>query len=174
MISLLGSPDHMLRTILDEMDRLSLPSDLECDHICYRVATTDRYQELKESISKFSTLLFEPMIAGRPISIFLLNEPYVYHGRSIRCLEMPAPKQESSYTEGWEHAEFVIPHHDNAPLNSTLEKFMHAHPSLAFDTRTIDKKLNPEIGLKIPPYQIKYHVRDIRDVVELEKQEPGA
>lgn len=173
MISLLGSPNHMLRTILDEMDRLLLPSDLECDHICYRVATTDRYQELKELISNFAELLSETMIAGRPICIFLLKEPYIYQGRSIHCLELPAPKQGSSYAEGWEHAEFVIPHHDNAPFKSTLEKFMHAHPSLAFDTRAVDKKLNPEIGLKIPPYQIKFHVRDIRDVIELEKQELG-
>ena len=54
LVSLLGSPELMLQNISSEMKTRGLAEGLVCDHICYRVASEERYQEL-EGCSSEST-----------------------------------------------------------------------------------------------------------------------
>jgi hypothetical protein len=169
----LGSPDKMLTTILDQVSAWGMPY-LECDHVCYRASTQERYQGLRRELANIGTLQSEDIINGRPICIFELHDPLIFNGRTIPCLELPAPKAGSTYAEGWEHLELVVPMVGTATPRSTVEKFIQQYPALPFDLKGMDKIHNPEAGVKIPgtPYQVKFHPRSILEVIRLEKSDP--
>ncbi len=159
---MLPPPFPMLDTIFAELARLQLPTNLQCDHICYRVATQARYEELKTQLAAEGELKSEAIIYGRPIATFKLYAPYVYNGHHIEALELPAPKPGTDYKEGWEHAEFVT--------GEPLDSFMAQHPLVAFDTRVVNKQLNPEVAVRITPqYQAKFHPTSLLDVIKVEK-----
>lgn len=158
----LSDPTPMLTAIHAELARLGLP-EFPCDHICYRVETFARYEECKAQLATLGALAAETTIAGRPIAIFHLHEPFQFHGRAIECVELPAPKANSPYREGWEHAEFVT----GKPLAALLARFAE----LNFDTRALGKPINPEVALPIPPsFQAKFHQCSILEVIELERK----
>ncbi len=159
---LLGDYTQMLDIILTRMESLNNEETLLCDHICYRVETTERYSELKRELLDISELVAEAMVSGRPISIFKLNSPIIYKNLSIACIELPAPKSGSSYTEGWEHAEFVI---------KDLDAFISNNQELNFNTKAMGRSINPELGLKINDlYQVKFHPLHILDVIKKEEE----
>lgn len=161
-MSILPSPIPMLDTVFAELAARGLPADLVCDHVCYRVATRQRYEELRMALRQEGVLESDAIIAGRPISAFRLFSPYVHNGRSIEALELPAPKPGTDYPEGWEHAEFVVP--------GTLQDFMLQHSAQNFDIRAINKPLNPEIALRLTPvYQAKFHTQTLLNVIKIEQ-----
>lgn len=160
VIDLLGDPHPMLESIYIELERLGLPK-LSCDHICYRVASVQRYEEVRAALMRHGTLEAETLVNGRPICIFLLRESI----GGIACLELPAPKQGSTYAEGWEHAEFVT--------GESLNNFMAKYPQVNFDTKSLQKPINPEVAVKISAdYQAKFHEHSILEVIELERNIP--
>lgn len=136
--------------------------ELELDHICYRVETNERYQELKIIMQEISDLISENIISNRPISTFKLNKPIEYKDRDIWIIEIPAPKEGSFYPEGFEHAEFVI--------NQELHSFMSLYPDIEFNTKSITKTINPEISLKLRKTKIKFHEMSLERVCEIENQ----
>jgi len=132
-----------------------------CDHLCYRVETDERYQEVKGLLLQYGELAGEELVSGRLISIFNLHEPLGYQQYKIDCIELPAPKEGSPYKEGWEHAEFVCDH---------LEDFLKRYSHLSFKLSGMSKNLNPEAALEISSkYQIKFHPLHILKVLEIEK-----
>lgn len=132
--------------------------DYELDHICYRVESEERYLELKKLLSDYGELLTETIIGGRPISTFKLHTPYRYNKRKIYCLELPAPKEGSPYSEGYEHVEFVI----QAPFQA----FISQYPNLEFKTKGMQKPVNPEISRKYPGMSVKFHHHPIEYVIK--------
>lgn len=130
----------------------------ELDHICYRVETLQRYQELVQQLSSCGNLLAETMIGGRPISTFKLLSPIEYKNRTIYCLELPAPKAGSPYAEGFEHAEFVI----DVPFPEFIEKYSKCH----FKTTGMQKAVNPEISRKFDGISVKFHHHPIEYVIK--------
>lgn len=162
MLQEMGQPDEMLGVIFDKMVEVGLPTDLLCDHVCYRVATLERYLELKDRLRSIADLAAETPVSGRPISIFTLHTPYRFGAQEILCLELPAPKPGSPYAEGWEHAEFVV--------TENMVDFMTRYPHIQFNCNGMNKVHNPEAGVKLTGrYQIKFHPRHILDVIALEK-----
>lgn len=142
---------------------MNLPTDLQCDHVCYRVATQARYDELREQLRSEGSLESEAIIAGRPIATFRLYQPLAYNGIQIEALELPAPKPGSAYAEGWEHAEFAT--------RVPLPVFVARHPSVVFDTRAMNKPHNPEVAVRISErYQAKFHELPLLEVIALEKK----
>lgn len=133
-------------------------NDFELDHICYRVETNDKYQELKESLNNFWELLSETEIGWRLISTFKLSQPILYNDRKIYLIELPSPKDWSFYKEWFEHAEFVI----NENLNSFVEKY----PNIKFDLKAISKKINPDVSLKHENFWIKFHKNSLEYVIK--------
>lgn len=133
-------------------------SHYELDHICYRVETLSRYQELVEKLSPLGDLLTASIIGGRPISTFKLSTPITYQDRSIYCLELPAPKPGSPYPEGFEHAEFVI--------DIPFDVFMKKYANLSFKTKGMQKTVNPEISRKYERLSVKFHHHPIEYVIK--------
>jgi len=165
MLDLLDSPEPMLETIYREMARHGLPLDLVCDHLCYRVATNERYEELREKLKSYGRLVGEVDIGGRWISTYALHQPYLYQDRSIEAIELPAPKAGSIYKEGWEHAEFVT--------DTSLTTLAERYPHLSFNASSLNKPHNPELGLRLTPdFQIKFHNSTLLSVVQAELSDP--
>lgn len=132
------------------------------DHICYRVETNGRYFEMLSEIAKRALLLGESEINGRLIATFELYDPLETGGWVIPYLELPQPKPGSPYPEGLEHAELI-------PVRS-LDAFRARHDDLVFDESGMDKKINPELGLKAAGMSVKFHEQSLGAVVRLEQR----
>ena len=159
---LLPQPDTFLKEILKHLAAKQLNiNDLFIDHICYRLSSNARYDELKTHLTKLNELLVESKINGRNISVFKLKEPIKFGHWEIPLLELPAPKSGSHYSEGWEHIEVVT--------NEPLESFMQKHPDLDFDLKGFTKPLNREVRLKLGKYSFKFHEQSLEEVIEIEK-----
>lgn len=133
-------------------------SQYELDHVCYRVETLDRYEELKKQLLNCGELLSENEINGRAIANFKLNEPIIFEERKIFGLELPAPKENIFYPEGYEHVEFVV--------GMSLDKFLKIYPHIHWDTTGMSKKVNPDIFVKYDDFVIKFHQHSIEHVVK--------
>lgn len=132
------------------------------DHICYRVETNERYDEMKQNLSEVATLLGETEISGRLIATFECDEPLQVGGWQIPCIELPQPKEGAPYQEGLEHIELVTVR--------SLEQFEAQHPDLPFDHKGMYKKINPELGLKHAGISVKFHEQPLGAVVRIENR----
>lgn len=147
---ILSSPFPFLEQLFREMQEANADfSNLIIDHICYRVETEKRYLELKNGLSNYGKILTEKPISGRPIATFKFEEPFIFKNQKIYLLELPAPKTGRFYAEGWEHIEMVI--------KPTFEDFMAQNAHLNFDTKAINKKVNPEVRLTFLSGSVKFH-----------------
>lgn len=138
-------------------DRIDV-SEYELDHLCYRVETLDRYEELKEHFLNNGELLSENEINGRAIANFKLKQPIIFEGRKIFGFELPAPKTGVFYKEGYEHVEFVV--------GTSLDKFLKMYPQINWDTTGMSKKVNPDIFVRYDGFVIKFHQHSIEYVVK--------
>lgn len=140
------------------------PSDIPIlDHLCYRVETIERYEEMKQKLGEIAVKIGESEINERMISIFELHEQ-LHAGRyRIPYIELPAPKEGSPYPEGLEHAEFVV--------LGGLENFRQKYEKrINFDTRAYNiEDINPELGLKVGGVAMKFHGLAINEVVRIEQ-----
>lgn len=125
----------------------------ELDHICYRVETLERYEEMKNKLAEFSSAQSEVEISGRPILVCRLEDPLVYKDYKIYCLELPAPRAGASFKEGLEHAEFVI--------NSTLPEFLEKHKNVEFNMNEYQKGINPGLIVEFDDCAVKFHTQSL-------------
>ena len=161
----LGDIDGFLEKVLTELKDDGIDaSDLELDHICYRVETLERYRELKRELSKQGELVSEAEIRGRPIAVYRLREPIIFKDRRIYCVELPSPKEGTPYTDGLEHVEFVI--------KDSFSDFMKKHSDVKFETSDITKPVNPDIRIKYEGFSVKFHNKPLEDVVRYERYSP--
>lgn len=161
--NLLGDIDAHVGVIMialreEKIDTKDLPI---LDHLCYRVETMERYEEMKQKLGEIAVSIGESDVNGRPITIFELHERLHTRGYQIPYIELPAPKAGSPYPEGLEHAEFVV--------LGGLERFRQKYSHVDFDTKAHGKNdVNPELGLKVGGAAMKFHGLAINEVVRIE------
>jgi len=162
--SILGSPKLFLKDVMDELKALQMDcSTYIIDHICYRVSEQSRYQYLKTDLSRVGELLAESLVGGRPIATFKLYQPIVFERFAIDCLELPSPKKDSFYEEGYEHLEMVI--------HQSFQEFMNLYPHLRFDTSGMHKSINPDLRLGLKSGKsLKFHHQSLEKVIEIERK----
>jgi len=134
--------------------------ELRADHLCYRVATSDKYDVLKNFLSPHAELLTETPVNGRLIASYRLHQPFTSSRGPIPLVELPAPKPGRPYPTGFEHAEFVI--------HESFASLMGRHPHLKFSPSE-PKPLNCELGLGTPAGQAKFHQLSLERVIEIEE-----
>ena len=132
------------------------------DHICYRVASKKRYEELKATLLQEYELLAESMIKGRPICTFKMSQGFEYYDRLVDVLELPSPKEGKPYEEGYEHVEFV--------LDEDFTSFMNRYPHITFDQSGMGKPLNADIRVQLGKFAVKFHLQSLERVIEIEKK----
>lgn len=158
----LPDPSIFLQKLIDAVEGDGIPtSALVLDHVCYRVETMARYATWKDHLSKNGRLLGEPLIGGRPIATFKLNEPFIFQGRAIDVVELPAPKEGSSYAEGYEHAEFVV--------GMDPKMFAQRAPRLRWDVSGANKPVNADVRLSYDGFSVKFHERSLEAVIAQEQ-----
>lgn len=132
------------------------------DHICYRVETLERYDEMKRKLGEVARLLSETEVSGRLIATYECDEPLEAGGWRIPCIELPQPKDGSPYLEGLEHVELVTV--------SGLDLFETKHSELPFNHAGMSKTINPELGLKHAGISVKFHEQPLGAVVRIENR----
>lgn len=134
----------------------------QIDHMCYRTTSIENYQQKKTELNNIARLLGETMVNGRPISTFRLNEPVRHQQWRIDAIELPAPKAGAGHAEGLEHVEFVL--FDDIPT------FLKKYEGKPFELRAADRGINPEVGLQLGRYSVKFHLLNLPTVVWLENK----
>ncbi len=159
---LLGDYESFVANIDAGLERCGIDRrDLSLmDHICYRVETMERYEEMKTSLAKCAFLLGEAMVTGRLIATFECHEPLEVGKWRIPYIELPQPKEGSPYPEGLEHVEFVVV--------GSLDRFERQYPDLPYDRKGMSKTINPELGLKHEGISVKFHEQQLGAVVRIE------
>ncbi|HSW92010.1 MAG TPA: VOC family protein [Candidatus Saccharimonadales bacterium] len=152
--------DTTLRDLGVSRDEVSM-----MDHLCYRVESQERYQELLALFARDAMLLGENEVNGRMIATFEFQEYLQGDGWTVPYLELPAPKPGSHYSEGLEHAELVVV--------GGLARFMDRHDDIAFSLDGMNKLVNPEAGVKGGVVTVKFHELQLGAVVRIEKRLEG-
>lgn len=147
--------------VFDE-ERIYLKHDWEIDHLCYRVESQERYEELKNEFSKFSELLIESLVNGRNIATYRLQEPIPLLGFDVELVELPAPKPGKLVQEGFEHFEIVAPSDNFDELSKEFANYKQDKGGLA-------KALNPELEICLEEFNFKFHPISLAQVIEIEK-----
>lgn len=135
---------------------------VQLDVICYRTATQAGYEQKKDELENVGTLLSEVIVSGRPIATYRLNEPIYFQDWRIDTIEIPAPKAGSGKPEGLEHIQFVI--YDD------LQTFMQKYSDKTFDTRAIERGVNPMIAYKFSGGVVKFHRVNLATAIYLEER----
>lgn len=125
------------------------PAEYLLDHLCYRVETKNRYDELFEVFDTHTKLLTVAEINGRSIATFKLHSPINFGSQRIFVIELPAPKSTQPYPEGYQHVEFVI--------KEDFTAFMKKYEHLSFDVSNQYHPTNPDIVIKYDDFAVKFH-----------------
>lgn len=158
---MIPDPDPFLIELFNALKERKLDvSAFELDHICYRVETNDRYTEMKLMFQEHGRLLAESVVGGRAIATYRLNDPILFGGRRICAVELPSPKKGSPYTEGYEHAEFVV--------DEELLHFTERYPKLNWDLSGSRKKVNADVRLSLGTISVKFHCASLEMVIHRE------
>jgi len=149
--------DILARVVSEGFD---LSDFIQVDHMCYRVTSEESYVQKKVELASVAELLGETMVNKRLIATFRLKQPVIHGPWRIDAVELPAPKAGAEHQEGLEHIEFVL--YDDMPT------FLEKYKGKPFDMRSADRGVNPEIGLKLGNYSVKFHLLNLPTVVYLE------
>jgi uncharacterized protein len=162
--SIIGPYSQFIDDILARVtaEGFDLSDFSQIDHICYRTTSTENYLQKKEELSTVAKLLGETMVNNRPISTFRLTDPIIHTPWRIDALELPAPKAGQKHPDGLEHVEFVI--YDDMPT------FLKKYQGKAFVMKSADRGINPEVGLQLGEYSVKFHLLNLPTVIYLEQK----
>lgn len=165
-----------LNAALEELGILEECQNLEIDHICVRLKNNADVNHLKQEATKFGLIISSVPVNGREISIIQLNEPLQLGQWQTAGVELPYPKPNHNYVDGWEHVEFVLAGAENT-MDGVQEAFQEKfNPDFELLKSTYsysedephadgDQLANPTIGIKVNGVGIKFHAKTIQEVV---------
>lgn len=144
-----------------ESQKIYFKNSWDIDHLCYRCASDDEYEQLKPYFLRFSDLLIESPVNGRMISTFKLHNPIHFKDWIIDLIELPAPKKGKSTKSGFEHIEVVC--------DENLRDFALKFNPQIVNTKGLSKDYNQELELILGDENIKFHNYSLESVIRLEK-----
>jgi predicted metalloenzyme YecM len=165
---------------LQELKILESCKNLKIEHICVRLKNNKDVDILKTQLLHHGEVICSANVNGREISIIQLRRPIKLREWEVYGVELPYPKPDHSYEDGWEHVEFVLDEAENnmEDLRAMFfSKFKHLNVNLLkskYDysedepQANDDQIPNPTIGLKLNGIGIKFHARSIQQVVGYE------
>ena len=170
-----------LKEALLELGILEECKDLEIDHICVRLKDSTDINNLKNELKEAGQIISAVNVNGREIMIIQLYQPLNLGSWQTYGIELPYPKSNHNYEDGWEHAEFVLKGAENT-MGGVRKAFTNKFTNL--DRELLENKYsysedephadgdqisNPTIGLKVSGIGIKFHANPIQVVVGFEK-----
>jgi predicted metalloenzyme YecM len=162
-----------IRFYLKELEILDQVKTLRADHAGVRFKDKASVDLLRMELLEQGSLISSASVNGREIFLFELDEPISIAHWTISCIELPYPKPDHAYADGWEHIEFVIP---SAATNIAAfrKDFQAMFPNIrkegtykeSLPDAQGDQRPNPTIVLsKSPGITVKFHPRSIQEVV---------
>jgi len=177
LLSSIATFGTKIEAALSELSILDTCKNLPIDHACVRLANSDNVTALKVELNQVGTIISSVNVNGREISITQLNVALNLGSWTTHGVELPHPKPNHSYEDGWEHVEFVLTGAENS-MNSLREKFLELfdEPNIDYLKEKYsysedephadgDQLPNPTIGLKVGTVGIKFHALPIQQVV---------
>jgi predicted metalloenzyme YecM len=143
------------------VERIEIAPHWDIDHLCYRVDSLSRYEELKTLFKTFGTMLIESDVNGRPIATFKLNFCIKFKDWIIDVVELPAPKVSKLTKEGFEHIEIVC----DETFSDLEVKYKH----LKLDLGGLEKDFNQEFEIELGERNLKFHHMSLESVIRVEE-----
>lgn len=139
-----------LSDLFKEISELDLDlTDFQLDHLAYKTATNQEYDQVKKELEKIGQLAKESLVGGRDIAIFKLNFPITYQNFKISTFELIAPKSGEKIDSGLEHVEFY--------KDGNLQAILKKYPSLNWDKSALNREEFPMLKLPLKPgTQVKF------------------
>jgi 7,8-dihydro-6-hydroxymethylpterin-pyrophosphokinase/predicted metalloenzyme YecM len=139
------------------------------DHVCYRVEKLEDYEKFRDDLlAAGHQLLTESPVGGRPIATFRLLTPIRYGGQAIWLLELPAPKPESPYPAGYEHAEMLTGQSLGTFTKWLLQQTPYSIDDL--DHSGMNKKINADLRIRLGEgLSVKFHEMPLDEVIRMEQ-----
>ncbi|HSX31336.1 MAG TPA: VOC family protein [Candidatus Saccharimonadales bacterium] len=164
LAAIIGDYRDFLQRLLAETRAagIDLADCVQLDHIGYSTTSLEAYEQKKTELATVATLLAEPTVGGRPLTVFRLHEPIIFDGWRVDCCEITAPKPETTGPDGLNHGEFVI--------FDDLDTFAEKYKGIQFDLRSINREINPELNLQLPSVKVKFHILSIASVAYFRKK----
>lgn len=167
--------------IFEYLTELKIQKEVQllfADHLGLRIKDPKDILVLKDELIVQGKVISSAIVNGREILIYKINQPIRLRNWLIPCIELPYPKPDHSYPDGWEHVEIVIPS-SAVSLEELRFDFMKCFPEINIDTfkqagqysenepkSESDQLPNPTIVLrKNKNTAIKFHARTIEEVV---------
>lgn len=145
------------------------------DHIslrCHQISTAERWFD---GLQLCGRCVNKTSINGRPIALFLLDEPLQLAGVDIDCVELPWPGERRYPHEGWEHIEIVLP---GGPVDFHVRALavVNDRALTATDIRIKqslpqgqgETLVNPTLAVSDKAVTIKFHPWRLLDIVASE------
>jgi uncharacterized protein len=166
-----GLGEQFLKQTVNDLTSMGLLSFAsQIDHVCYRVASLERYEECKNQFVKMGTLLAETSVNGRPIATYRLKNPLQAMGEyekkfEVFVVEIPAPKPNTHYPEGFEHVEIVVA--DLSKMEALLKQ-----KSIIFEFSEAKNDVlqiaMAEIKVKLNKASVKFHLLSLENIIAQE------
>ncbi len=151
---------------------------LFADHLGLRFKDVGDIQALKNDFRVKGVMISSAIVNGREILIYKMGVPIQLQDWLIPCIELPYPKPDHSYPDGWEHIEIVIPS-SATTLDELRHDFQNFFPEINIESlkqkgqysedepkSESDQLPNPTITLrKNKNTTIKFHARTIEEIV---------
>jgi hypothetical protein len=142
-----------------QQNNISLSEIEQVDHFCYRVETLAWFEELHRQLGEIATEIYCNEVAGRIIPIFRLHTPIeLIKGMPTELFELPAPKLDTPYSEGYEHVECVV----------DLDGLINRYPDTRFEIKTHPW---PEAVVQNEGVTIKFHERPLDEIAAEQEKE---
>jgi uncharacterized protein len=180
MIKKLPSFLQEIEKYLKELNLLEKAKLLESDHLALRFKNIDDVKKIEKELSEKNKIISSAIVNGRKILIFELVNPFKFNDWQINCIELPYPKENQDYPDGWEHIEFVVPSKSESleSFKNDFEKYFfelnieklieNGQYSESFPVKESESKElpNPTISLqKRLGLAIKFHPKSIKEIV---------
>lgn len=141
---------------------IALTDLVQCDTLCYRVETNERYEDVKQELARIALALGEAEVNGRLIATFMFHQPLtVGRWQMISYVELTQPKPNRSYIEGIDDVLFVT--------RQSLGEFQKKYYDIAFEEKGLANEANPLLEIEGEGMCVKFHDKHMGVVVELEK-----
>lgn len=161
VISVIGNYHHFLDKIFHNLKVIDVSLDdlVELDHIAYRTENIYKYEEIKKELLPFLKSYNDKEFGGRSILVGRFEKPLAYKTFVIEGIEILAPKEDNTFKNGLEHAEFVI--------KGALEDFHIKYKNIDFDLHAYDRDVNPELCIEFDNCAVKFHTDSLLNVREI-------
>lgn len=173
-----GAFEERIARTLDTLELTAACERLLIDHACVRVRHPDDFTRVRGILREVGTEISAATVNGRTITITQLNMPFELGPWKVPAIELPHPKQNHRYEDGWEHVEFVV---GGANTSEGVERFLEAHLNCEtwrafkkehagiYELETPhaegDQLPNPTASIKFHNACVKFHPLSIQKVI---------